>query len=245
MKWRIELKGHKHDLEDLYENQESELWSIIKYGENFYLESVRFNNILDSRDVAQESDMLLKIINGSAKLAINGYVPVARGGVWELDSDGDLSKKFLEVTDTIQLRVKVYSPSLVSEGQNTDVPPKKIEHIKLVADLALANQYVLDAISIYSKGKLSWSDLYKIQEIINDSCGINTILDQSNISKAQLKRFKHTCQSHEAIGEESRHHSKGHKKPKNPMSHEEASQLITDLLETWKEYLLRNKATHS
>ena len=244
-KWQIELKGHKHDLEDLYENQESESWSIVKDGESFYLESVRFNNLLESGDVGQECDELLKIINGSAKLTINGYVPVIRGSVWELDSNDNRNKNFIELTETIKIREKIYAPSIVIEGRDTDIPPKKIDPLKIVADLALANQYVSDALGIYSKEKLSWSDLYKIQEIINDSCGINTILDQSTISKKQLRRFKQTCQSHEAIGEESRHHSESHPKPENPMTYEQALHLITDLLKTWTDKIRKDEAAHS
>lgn len=232
-KWGVEIKGHQFDIEYLNENQDSESWFIAKEGDMYNLESLKFKDILSDEEVMVKASKLMTQINGLAKIMNPDFRPVELGDVYRLD-ENNRKTVFKHVKSELRFRsslgVEKFS---VAKGKLEEIPIEKPDLFEPYNALSDMNELVENALIIFSKSKLSWGDLYNIQEIIADSGYISEVLEKCGISKSELSKFKQTSQSFEAVGEEARHRKKKFTKPDNPMSKIEAGNLIRKLLTKW------------
>jgi hypothetical protein len=233
-KWLIEIRGHTHDLEILDNNQQPPLWSIVKKTEGgkvvYYLESSRFDTLDDSKDVEKACRELILEINGVAKLRRDDFEPIEFHGVAQLDKN-EQPNKFLH-TPAIPSTARLHRPTLIG-GDRTAEELESPDVLAPTHSLVESDKDVKDAIRIYSKSELGWKDLSDIYEIMEHTGELEKVRKKLNIPVGELKRFTHTCQHPEAIGEEARHPRPKSEPPKNPMELGEAVHLIKRLLTEW------------
>lgn len=234
-KWQIEIKGDTWDLENLSNNHQSPDWSIIKIAEGdkdvYYLESSRFYELNNSKDVEKAARELILEINGVAKTEFPDYKQIELHGVALLDENGQLNK-FIHIKDSIHGRTKLYPPTII-QGDGTVEESKMPNRLKLISILAKTDENVRRALILFGKPKLSWNDLYGIYDIIKDNVELEEVKKTVNISSNQIKLFRRTCLRWEAVGDEARHPSQKFDPPKNPMKYEDAVTLITKLYNAW------------
>ncbi len=109
--------------------------------------------------------------------------------------------------------------------------PRQPSDLEQAIPILMGNNDVADAVRIYCKEQ-SWSNLYKVFEIIESDIG-DKYITYGWATKKDAERFTRTANSRLAIGDDARH---GHKKfapPKNPMSLYEAKSLIRNILINW------------
>lgn len=231
--WRVSLKGHKHDLENLIRIfHDCEIFSIEKDGEDYYLRSDEFNDLDDVNKVADKCKEILEILNGTAVLLVPDYRRVESRTIAKLDTETQRYNGYLGVP-LLDNSVRIFPPALTLEGH------ENIDSIKIKNDrhVILDNKDLLEAIKKYSHGNVSWDDLFKIYEIIERSGYSKQLLELCGISKKTVSRFTHTCQSPDAIGEEARHAKFSGASPKDPMDYDDAKNLIKTLLLKWFEII--------
>jgi hypothetical protein len=94
-----------------------------------------------------------------------------------------------------------------------------------------------DAIATLGREDVRWHDLYHVFEIVRAEVG-DEICAQGWATKADVNRFKHTANDRGTIGREARHGHRRWNPPANPMTFDEARNLIHGIVRSW----LRSKA---
>jgi hypothetical protein len=84
-------------------------------------------------------------------------------------------------------------------------------------------------------GANEWANLYRAFEVVRDRFGGDkAVIEHLRVcSKNEIERFTRTVNHQEAIGAFSRHARLNHQPPPNPISFDEAVELIMALLKAW------------
>jgi hypothetical protein len=116
-------------------------------------------------------------------------------------------------------------------------------HLNRVINLIFQDSNVEKVLRLHGSPE-SWATLYKIFEVIEGDVG-RLILDLKWITKAQKTSFTQTAQSPQVIGDEARHGRQKQEPPKEPMTLQQASDLITRMTHQWIDYKLSQPSTRS
>jgi len=234
-KWQVQIIGDPYDLEDVYENQNAASWSVVKDSDQFFLESVRFNDPDEADKVRDQALKIIVLINGSAKLRISGFRPIEIQHVSYIDDKGS-RHNYVSLQESISARSRLEVTAVATrpDGSEVEEEIEQPDRIEPTFSLAESDQNVSDALRLYGMRDLNWGDLYKIYEIVRDDVGGSKELDNSEyVLKKDLGNFSHTAQHPGAIGDDARHARINAEVPPNPMSITEAFLLISTLLSKW------------
>ncbi len=234
-KWQVQITGHPYDLEDVYENQSSESWSVVKDNDHFFMEYVLFNDIEEADKVREIALKIITLINGSAKLRISGFRPIETGNVSYIDDRGN-RHNFVLLQGSISARSRLKATAIVTKPNGSEVEEEieQSDQIRHTFALAESDPNVFDALRLYASNELNWVDLYKIYEIIKDDVGgLKALFNKRFVLKKDLRNFSHTAQHPGAIGDAARHARVAAEIPENPMSLSEANLLISTMMTKW------------
>ena len=231
-KWLVRLEGHVFDLEDLQEQLHSDEISIQERNGNYYLSSSYFTDLSRPDDVLSTARHLIELMNGAAKIFVNGYEPVSPTGEIIEIVDSEERKHVIMQVDTGRFRIKGKAVDLVSSSDGRDSGARKPTEIIDLLRKAISNSRIADVLHFQSLEQ-TWSNLYKIYELVGDDIGTRNV--EKIVEPHRIKHFKGTAQSRALIGDAARHASGKYKGPgKLPeMTLSEAKQLIADLLKAW------------
>lgn len=84
---------------------------------------------------------------------------------------------------------------------------------------------------------LSWMELYKVYEIVRESGVLHIAAQAAGLVPSDVKRFTHTANHPEASGDDGRHARSQQRPPRNPMSIEQARDLVSRLVRAWLDSL--------
>jgi len=234
-KWQVQITGHPYDLEDVYKNQSSASWSVVKDKDHFFMESVLFNDQEEADKIQEIASKIITLINGSAKLRIYGFRPIETGNVSYIDDRGN-RHNFVLLQGNISARSRAKATLVVTkpEGSELEEEIEQPDCIKPTFALAESDPNVADALRRYASNELNWVGLYKIYEIIRDDVGgSKALFDKGFALKKDLRNFSHTAQHPGAIGDAARHARVDAEVPENPMSLAEANLLISTMMTKW------------
>lgn len=231
-KWLVRLEGHAFDLEELQEQLQSDEISIQKRNDNYYLSSSYFTDLPRPDDVLSTARRLIELMNGAAKIFVNGYEPVSTVGEIIEIVDSEERKHVIMRVDTLHLRIKGKAVRLVTSSDGRDTEEKKPTDIVDLVRKAISNPRIADVLHFQSLEQ-TWSNLYKVYELVRDDIGTKNV--EKIVEQDRIKRFTGTAQSRDLIGDAARHASREYQGPgKLPeMTLSEAKQLIADLLKAW------------
>jgi len=90
-----------------------------------------------------------------------------------------------------------------------------------------------------------WRPLYRVLDAIEEDMGgekaLESMLKERKwVDGSELKRFTHTANNYQAIGDLARHGRGDWQPPDNPMTLGDAEQQISTLLKSWLEYRQQN-----
>lgn len=170
-------------------------------------------------------------MNGATKLALGGNLGITESGVLEHRLDG--TETFhMHVSDTIHVRESFVLSVVDSEG-NVIEEHKPADPIPTWLQASLMDDSVRKVFRLFGQ-QHDWVNLYRIFEVIeNDVGGINKIAENDWSTKTQVKTFKHTANSPNAVGDDARHGKEHTEPPKSPMLLSEARALVETLVHHW------------
>ena len=98
--------------------------------------------------------------------------------------------------------------------------------------MALADQNAERALRIFGRDDADYRDLYHVLEIAEAAVG-NRLFSDGTVTKAEIRRFKHTANSVHALGDAARHGHESTNPPSAPTPFDEAQALIQRVLSAW------------
>jgi hypothetical protein len=228
MNWRVNLIGNKDDLEDLSSIFSSSDPRIIWNGDGYLLESSLFTYCLDDKSIKEETDKLLAAINAIKVLKLQSSKPITRGAIFADNINGNRTI-FLETTLTAVAIARIDMIAFNPDGTRFNGNPDNHE-INWVS-LYSTNNRVQRVFEIITHNYSSFIELYKIIEIIEED-NFAPVMRGGEYYKV-IKLFNQTAESYNAVGKDARHSHERFKPPADPMTLDQAKDLITKILYLW------------
>jgi hypothetical protein len=222
--WQIELIGNEKDIKLLESLLLDSPYQITSLQNQKLLTLYGVSPKADIESVHTASDNLIDIINGVAKLYYKSFGGVSFTRVSRLDKNG---KRI----------VYGYITANARDFTITAINPKDRTLLSWI-EIAFANKEIARALYLYGSLEPNWKNLYMILEVIEDSFSGEVGLLKADLApKKDIKLFKRTAQSYEAIGREARHGTLRFRKPRAPMSLANSQNLMSTLIREWIKFI--------
>jgi hypothetical protein len=224
-RWAVGLVGGDWELGELAPHFAGSI-RVERCAEGWELVSDAFQEADDATVIHALAGEILILINGIARVRLDGPEPISLGNVRRYRGGGKDAWVFPEPA---RARLRMGTPSIAVNG--VLVPPRSWE-----SDVQLANRddrvwAVLTFLAI----RPTWHSLYAaLDTILKDrrtdrERGVAT---WANVPVAQLKLFRRTANSSRAIGAEARH-GPDYVAPRHPMPLAEAEELVRHVVVCW------------
>lgn len=155
------------------------------------------------------------------------------GSIVEVTSSGtrnifvELEPAVLTITAGMVSTKVMHADGSIEERRPSDPAPAWLAK-------ALDTPAAVRALRLRDKGQLSWTDLYRLFEVIVDATGgDDVVVAEGWVNRAQMRRFKHSANSVSVAGDEARHGVESTTPPGDAMSISEARSLVDILLARW------------
>ncbi|MEO6045058.1 MAG: hypothetical protein ABIQ47_14235 [Tepidiformaceae bacterium] len=225
-RWLLTLRGDSADIETLQRTLPA----------GFALTELQGKPAFRSDELDAVGDVLMVERRGQEFLAIfNGWLLLHDENAKHIELDtvhevnpitGAINTFILPATATLTLRV--FQPTVVISGGEPVDPAATSAALGVV----LADSRAIRAVRFFEEG--TWVSLYKVKEIVTEAVGSPQLLkDRGWVSAGALKRFDHTANNANALGDQARHARTSRQGPQTPMTLGEARQLIQGLLLAW------------
>lgn len=132
------------------------------------------------------------------------------------------------------MEIKGIAAGLIQRDADGAVVPAPRPRFVAVIRLAHSDAAVERAMRLFAADSASWVGLYRILEVVEEDVGGEKRLTRLGwASKMPIKDFKHSANSVEAAGNESRHGVEPGDPPARPMTIEEARKFGRNLVDGW------------
>lgn len=233
MTWEILVTGSKHVLEELADVLKGGSVNLDRRGDGFVLRTDECDKLDDPDEVRSRASETVQALSSVARLALQSVKPLQIGSVSRVRPDG-CRDHFLQV-EPAQLRITGGLTSLVVTRADGSVEEHRAgDPISGWLSRASADPNLLRALRLRDADLLSWSDLYRLFEVIEASVGGETVIVQKEwASRSDLRRFRHSANSVSVAGDEARHGVERQEPPAQPMCLADARTFIDGLLRAW------------
>lgn len=236
MKWDVQLTGDPFDLAELSKSLVEDDVRVREKNGEYFLESNRFEELNNSKEVSFLAADILKVLTGAVRLSLGGRIPLRVANTARVRPDGSRDV-FVAVSDTIHARDTIGVEITLSDGTNEEI--HAAHAVPGWFKLSLADQRVAKALRLFGTGERNWVSVYRLYEVIEEDVGgLDKMVNNEWVTKASIRRFKHTANSPGAVGDDSRHGKELTMPPSDPMDIGEARALVDLVLRNW----LRSKA---
>ena len=229
--WLVELRGHTFDLEDLANLFTTPDLLILKEGEEFLLKSTAFDALANADEVYAKAKSLMPSLNGIASVYVAGYRNVGMSGVVvSIDAGGTRKRHIYLSVDAGDFRIRGSA-----DVAGDVVAPKGPTPADAAIGAALKEEVVSRALRFFGQ-TTNWVNLYKVLDAIREDLGgkLKAVEDRGWVAASEIGRFTGTANNHTAASGEARHGFDFKGGPiANPMSLNEAEELIRTLLREW------------
>ncbi len=232
MKWKIQLNGGAHALDELSNSLVDDELRIYEKDRLYFLESSRFENLTNSKEVTSLAADILQVLTGAVRFSGGGRIALHIHNITGVLPDGGpdvyitLSGQSCTVT---QGNLGVEKSR--ADGTIEVTPP--MDKMPGWVMLGLSDQNVAKALRLFGN-EHNWGSLYCLYEVIEEDVGgLEKIISCGWATKTSIKLFKHTAWSPSAVGDASRHGKEPKDPPSNPMDIGEALALIEVILLYW------------
>ncbi len=233
VEWRAKLLGEPMDLEDFPLWTDGCSFSVRKIGEDFFL-CLPTSLAGEDRKIATRAvPMYVDWLNGIGSLLFGAYEAVRWDGMLKgYDDQGNEAVISLRLTP-VSARLKV--GYLIARTDGVLRPDPRIGAAKDLVRAAERKENGARALALLAQIELTWPQLFVLYEIVKGSIS-DDVVAKGWISKNDLRDFKRTCGSYEAIGIHARHGPQHQTPPEVPMERAVAIQLIRRLTLHWLVY---------
>ena len=227
MKWKVRLTGDVKGLKILAESFTDDP-EIFKEEDDFYLWCSQFEDLKDAsevRDTAREIVQTIRNIGLRDSLRTDD---LQASHVRKMRDDGT-ERVFASLeAETVSVETRSMRINRTDEEGNEKVQ-RPADRTYELTRIASEDEKIRELAGLLDNGE-DWVNLYRIYEFIQAN-----IVEKDWWSSTEKDRFKRTANSREAIGDEARHADQTGGNPIDPMTHEEAKQLIRNLVIEWIE----------
>jgi hypothetical protein len=223
----IQLVGDQLDIEILQSQLRTIDWKIIKETDGYYLTSEFLCLSENVSEIVSKGKQIIDLLNGALSLHHRNHKRINTDSIVQIDEKGNRSVSVI-IDKIIEVRLRV-NPVVIRNGVIIEEEnPSQIEDWIAIAQ---KHESVRDVLHFFAE--ITWWNLYKIYEIINDDIGGKNRIYKLG-SKSKIRLFTQAAQSRELLGDHARHASKKkYPAPKTSMTIEEAYNLIKSLFENW------------
>ena len=230
MKWEIQINGDTLDLKELSKSLVDDDLRILEKSGQYFLESNRFKGLAESEEVESLAADILKVLTGAVRLSLGGRTPLSVASITGVKPDGR-RVGFVTVSETISARETYECEITRLDGTKEVMHPA--HSVQAWITYGLTDQSVAKVLRLFGADKLDWVDLYRLYEVIEKDVGLDKIASKGWATKTSIRRFKHTANSPEAVGDDSRHGKESTTPPSDPMDIGEARALVELISYNW------------
>ena len=233
MEWEVVLRGPEPILEELTQAFKHNESTIVKSNDAFILRSSNFVNLKDAAEVRLKAAPMVEALSGISRMLLQSEAPLGIASLVEIRSDGSRNI-FVELEPAV-LRITAGLVSVqVSHLDGSIEERRPSDPASTWLRKALATPEAARALRLRDKSPLSWTDLYRLFEVIVDRVGgAEVIATEGWASRTQLRRFKHSANSVSVAGDSARHGVEPTAPPADAMTISEARSLVDILLARW------------
>ena len=233
MEWEVTLSGPQVVLEELSRAFHDEHFRVSKVNDAFVLSCTEFSTLEDEAAVRAAASSMAEALSGISRMLLESAAPIEITHVAEVRPDGTRNI-FIQVRPGALHASARYFASTVSpaDGSVDERQPSYPASVWLAR--ARASSAAMRALRLRNRSPLSWSDLYRLYEVIVDGAGgVELVVSSGWASRAQLRRFRHSANSVAAAGDDARHGVEPTAPPTDAMTLPEARSLLDTLLARW------------
>lgn len=237
MQWQTQLEGDIRDLEYSAKIFEAGPRRVLRdrQGAGYLYESDAFSTCTTSEEVEGIAKDELSVLSGILKLERGASDNLRYGAVFGQNQNGgrDIFLRIQSVQASGEIGAVTVTVNDAS-GNEVSRPVPPLRSVVLL-QLAITNPAIAKVMRLLSAADVvDWVGLYRIHEVIElDVGGEDRLKKQEWISANNLKRFKHSANSVQVGGDQSRHGKEPNDPPKNPMTVIEAKAYVKDVVQAW------------
>lgn len=241
MEWHFRLEGNDFDIKGFRDLVRDEVaFHEDDNGRVFLVMDLAYG-ASDSTLAMSAAEERLAQLNALAQIIHGDHENVRIGSISFKDASGGASHQYIMGRAGIRGRSRVGGTGLVVTSSSSGMPPQP--PAKLIGDR------LLDAVSkdahferaLYLLGslQLNWRGLYMVLEAAEDAHGGERGLTAKNwVPAGQIKNFKDTANSYNAIKSDARHGSTATGSPYAKIAIEDALTMVRTILEKWGKSLV-------
>jgi len=223
------MVGHDADLRDASLMFDSTELTVSKSGDEYFLESSRFDSLTEASEVLAVGVDLLRLANGIAQTRSKAFESLSLSYVVKDNQDGT---QHISHGLYMDVRVLPQREGVLSDG--TPILPNLSTDVTRLVTSATQKDAVSRALTIYGELGDSWRGLSMVLDAIQeDAHGEDGLLNANWAPRNDIKLFKKTANNYRAIGLDARHGFRGKPMSGSPMEIGVARQLIRTLLNNW------------
>lgn len=232
MGWEVQVTGDGPDLRSLAETLTDGPVRIVERGSDYFLLADSFDALEEVEKVRAEAERVLESLSGSSALVLGTASPFRVGGIY-LRERGKPDQVFLLLEPTV-ITLRGFAPTLVvTDAHGNTVTHRPADPTRGHLKKALSDPNVAKALRLRGDDKLGWIELYRLLEVILNAVPMNDVVAAGWASEKEIRNFKHTANSVDALGDHSRHGAEPTQAPQHPMELSDARELIDRLLNSW------------
>ena len=243
LNWLVPLSGNSIILYNL-QRMNSPHFSIFDdsddhLAEQYFLKSSHFTSNENAEEVYSAACGLVQLINGAAAIdwGFNNY---SRRGSIQINDIFFTSVEIPRDSDWVNARVEKKHPAsnpFIGEMDKSHFLNPFSNKTTSYIELCLEYEDVFHLLRQVSVG-FDWRNLYCIWDTIcHYSGGVKNTIKTLELDEVKIKAFTGTVNNFEILGLEARHGVMGWKIPKNTVNHEEAINIVGDVVSRY----LKNK----
>ena len=230
MDWRVKLKGDEFDLTQLADSMAESEPAITRQNDDFVLTSKALNAMEDVGAAWKMADELCVHLSGVATLVLSSRKQITASSLALVAPDGTQTAH-VRASSTVRLRS--IATITLTVGDSDPVSIRQADEVAGFLGLA-AYENVAKVFRLLARHPTSWSDLYKIYELIKEDLGSDSDLIATGwTTKARLDLFRRTANHPDAAGDDARHGTSNAATPSEPMTLSEGSSYIRSILHPW------------
>ena len=207
--------------------------SLLRGNGKYMLKSRAFESLTDVDSVRTEAQRIVVALSGISRILLGSDAKLKIGTVTDVRPDGH-RHIFVQLEPAVmRLNAGRVSVQVTHPDGRIDIRRPADPAIEWLTK-SLTDPLIARALRLRDAGPLSWTDLYRLYEVIeNGAGGEDAIVTRGWATRVQLKRFKHSANSVSAAGDQARHGIERTTPPRDAMSQSEGRLLVDELLRRW------------
>jgi hypothetical protein len=233
--WAVRLQGQEWELTELAQHLTGSI-DISKTADRWELTADQFQRITSAESIRTVAREIVGLINGVARVRLEDPEPISVVSVLRYRTEATFDA--WAFPDAARMRARLFSPTVLIDGVPSSTPSS------WEPDLALAEDDVkARAVLAFLGIPPTWHSLYAALDVVlkdRRTRGRAGVKDWGGVSLHRLKQFTRTANSWRAIGVLARHGPE-YQPPKEPMTFEDAKELVRHIVECWLDQLQQQR----